>query len=50
MVWTYPSLLVGMLSFQKVTTPLAGDPMGKFGSLDTSRRYVTASGTAVQSK
>src|SRR6266850_2270339 len=48
MVWTYASLLVGMLSFQNVTVPAGTGPRGKFGSLDTSRRYVTASGTALQ--
>src|SRR6266850_4230958 len=47
-VWTYASVFVGMLSFQNVIVPAGTGPSGKSGSFDTSRRYVTASGTALQ--
>src|SRR5262245_56591482 len=39
-----------MLSFQNVTVPAGTVPSGKLELFETSRRYVTASGTADQSK
>src|SRR5882672_8710073 len=50
MVWTYSKLLEDTLSNQNVCVPAGTGPSGKVASFETSRRYVTASGTAVQSK